>query len=130
MAGEPRTVLLVESDILIRSPLAEYLRECGYHVLEASSTGEARQHLTDPKRSIDVVMADVEVPDEGGFKLASWIRQEHAGVSVLLAGSVEKVAEKASELCEEGPPISKPYDHQLIVDRIRRMMAARERGEK
>jgi DNA-binding NtrC family response regulator len=129
MTRDQRTILLVEDDIVIRSPLAEYLRECGYHVLEANSAAEARRHLADTGRSIDVVMADMEV-DGGGFALSAWIRQTYPGVAVLLAGSVEKATEKAGDLCEDGPPISKPYDHQLILDRIRRMMAARERNSK
>lgn len=129
MISEVQTILLVESDILIRSPLAEYLRECGYRVLEASSTSEARQHLANEAQSIDVVMADAEAPDEGGFALSSWIRAERPGIAVILAASVEKAAEKASDLCEDGPAISKPYDHQLIVERIRRMMASRARNQ-
>jgi DNA-binding response OmpR family regulator len=30
-------VLLVEHDIIVRHPLAEYLRECGFTVFEASN---------------------------------------------------------------------------------------------
>ena len=38
-------ILIVEQDVLVRTPLAEYLRECGYLVLEASSAGEANRTL-------------------------------------------------------------------------------------
>jgi DNA-binding NtrC family response regulator len=125
MNEEAPTVLLVEADILIRSPLAEYLRECGYHVLEANSTAEARRHVSEGGRLIDVIMVEVSAPDEGGFSLASWIRKNHPEIDVLLAGTIEMAARKAADLCEEMPSISKPYDHQLIIERIRRMMASR-----
>ena len=46
MNAQPRPcILLVECDIVVRSPLAEYLRECGYRVLEAVNTIEARELL-------------------------------------------------------------------------------------
>src|SRR5215207_3182901 len=40
---EPRTLLLVHGDILVRTALAAYLRECGYDVVEAGTTEEAIQ---------------------------------------------------------------------------------------
>lgn len=127
MTSDTRTILLIESDILIRSSLADYLRECGYHVLEAKNTSEARQHLTNAERSIDVVMTDVDAPVEGGFAFATWVRRAYPEVSILMASSVEKAAEKASDLCDDGPAVSKPYDHQLIAQRIRRLLGARQR---
>ena len=126
MDVEMRIVLVVESDILIRSPLSEYLRECGYHVLEASGATEARQHVEAAATSIDVILADAA--GDGGFALATWVRTTYPGVAVILAGSVDKAAEKAGDLCEQGPAIAKPYDHQLVLDRIRQMLASRDRG--
>ena len=53
-------ILIVEKDLLVRTPLAEYLRECGYLVLEASSAGDARTLLEDGSRRIDIVLAEVK----------------------------------------------------------------------
>lgn len=129
MTFSVKTVLLVESDILVRAPLAKYLRECGYRVLEARSTIEVEAHLSHPDRSIHLVLADVNAVDEGGFVFAARVRREHPGVSVILGGTPDKTVEKAADLCDEGPPISKPYDHQIVLERIRRMIAARDRYE-
>jgi CheY-like chemotaxis protein len=41
-ANETRTILIVESDILLRHVLAESLRGCGFEVIEATSAIEAR----------------------------------------------------------------------------------------
>ena len=120
-------VLIVEADILVRNPLAEYLRECGYRVLEAFDAAEARQVLSGGTMPVNVVLADVDGPHESGFVLATWIRTTHPGIDVILSGSVASAAEKAGELCLEGPALSKPYDHQLLLDEIRRLIAARER---
>lgn len=122
-------VLIVEADILIRNPLAEYLRECGYRVLEAFDAPEARQLLSDGAMHVDIVLADIDGPGESGFVLATWIRGNHPGVEVILTGSVAKAAEKVGDLCQDGPSLSKPYDHQLVLDKIRRLLAARQRNE-
>ena len=54
------TVLVVEDDILVRMPIAAYLRHCGYRVIEAASSGEALTVLGQLDLTIDVVLADVE----------------------------------------------------------------------
>jgi CheY-like chemotaxis protein len=87
-------VMIVEADILVRHPLAEYLRECGYRVIEAFNADEARQLLNARLASIDIVLADAHASGESGFALATWIRGNHPKVEVILAGSVAKAAEK------------------------------------
>jgi DNA-binding response OmpR family regulator len=123
-------ILLVDADILVRHPLAEYLRECGYRVVQAANLDAARKLFTQRRRrlAIDVVLADADAPGaENAFAFAAWMRANRPGIDVILAGSVNAAAEKAGDLCEEGP-LSKPYDHQLVLDRIRRSLAARARG--
>jgi CheY-like chemotaxis protein len=39
---EAATVLVVGNDVLVRQPLAHYLRDCGFRVLEAADDAEAR----------------------------------------------------------------------------------------
>jgi DNA-binding response OmpR family regulator len=119
-------LLIVEADILVRHPLAEYLRECGYRVMEAQNAGEARALLASMASSIDVVLADATGPAEG-FELAAWCRRAYPEVEVVLAGNVVKAVAKAGEICEEGPALAKPYEHHLVLDRIRRALADRER---
>jgi DNA-binding response OmpR family regulator len=121
-------ILIVESDVLIRHPLAEYLRDCGFRVLEASSTTEARQVLAEGSLRADVVLADADASGDG-FALAAWIRSNHPAVRVILAGSYAKAAETAGDLCADGPMAAKPYDHRLLLAEIRRLLAARKRSE-
>ena len=119
-------ILVVESDVLIRQPLAEYLRECGYKVIEALNPGEARQLLAERHASIDIVLVDVDAPGENGFALAQWIRTNNPDIAIILAGTIAATTEKASELCEDGPTLAKPYDHRFLLDRIRSLLAGRK----
>ena len=123
-------ILIVEADELVRAPLAEYLRECGYRVLEAVNAREARQLLTNGEWGIDVVLCEVESLGENGFSLGTWVRRNYPRITVILAGSVAKAAEKAGDLCEEGPTLSKPYDHRIVSERIKSLLAARKRSGK
>lgn len=57
-------ILIVDSNVLVRTPLAEYLRECGYQVLEATNSVEAKEVLNNTARPIDVVLIDVGAEDQ------------------------------------------------------------------
>jgi len=122
------TILVVEDDVLIRMVIAQYLRDCGYKVVEAANADEAILILKQPDPKIDIAFTAVEMPGSmDGFGLARWIRQNQEGVEVILAGSVSRAAEAAGELCESGPTLGKPYEPQHVVDYIRRLMADRAR---
>jgi hypothetical protein len=91
------------------------------------STGEeARQALQQPEISIDFVLIDVATPG-AGFELAQWARTNRPGIEVIMAGTVDSAARKAGDLCNDGPALAKPYEHKLVLDHIKRLIAARER---
>jgi DNA-binding response OmpR family regulator len=122
---------MVEPDVLVRQPIAEYLRECGYKVVETGSTDEALLVVNARTMSIDIVLADAQAPGKlDGFGLARWMRENQPSAKVILAGTVANEAKEAGDLCEEGPLLSKPYDPQLLVDRIKRAVATRDRINK
>lgn len=123
-------ILLVEPDVLVRSPLAEYLRECGYLVVEATSAEEARTILGQSDIQVDAALIDARRLAESSFALAGWLRNAHPRVKVILAGTVASAAREAGELCEDSPTVEKPYDHRLVLDQIRRLLAERDRNNK
>ncbi len=118
------TVLLVEGDILLRHPLAEYLRECGFVVYEAANGEEAEAVLVSRDLNVGIVLADMTT-DKSGFQLQVWIRSKMPHVEVILAGSIDKAVDQAGSLCNEGPALVKPYEHRLVLDRIRQSLSRR-----
>jgi hypothetical protein len=46
-------------------------------------------------------------------------------LKILLAGTPERTVQNAAELCEVEPMLQRPYEHKLVRDRIKRLLAAR-----
>lgn len=117
-------VLVVEDEVLIRLAIADYLRDCGYSVLEAAAAEEAMAIFT-AAVTVDVVFSDVNLPGPmNGFALATWIRQNHPGIPVILTSGAAKAAEAAADVCTDGPLIEKPYPVERVGDRIKALLAA------
>ena len=124
-AKPEETVLVVEDDVLLRLSIAAYLRDCGYKVIEAAGADEAVLVLKQPDLNVDVLFSDIEMPGSmDGFALAQWTRTNRPGLDIILAGSAPRAVNAAATLCEDGP-VPKPYEPQAVLDRIRRLMAAR-----
>jgi DNA-binding NtrC family response regulator len=117
-------VLVVDGDVLVRHAIADYLRHCGYSVIEAASQAEAMTVLGDASLHIETVLCDVGLD---GFGLRKSLRDLRPDVDVILAGSVAAVAHAAADLCETGPHLARPYDPQGVVDQIKQMRARRDR---
>jgi DNA-binding response OmpR family regulator len=111
---------VVEDEFLIRAMLSDYLQECGYKVLEASTADEAVAIIEKVDVGIDVVLTDIRMPGSmDGFGLARWIRGNRPNMSVILASGDAKKTDVAKELCENAPLFEKPYDLEAVVARIR-----------
>lgn len=128
-AGDERpVVLVVEDEVLIRMVVAEYLRDCGYLVIEAGSAHEALA-LFKADVEVDVVFSDIQMPGPmDGFGLAQWVRQNRPGVEVILTSGAASAADRAADLCEEGPLLQKPYESDEVDRRIKQLLAARDRN--
>lgn len=119
-------VLIVDGDIVSRHAIADYLRHCGYAVVEAASSAEAMIALKEPTLSIDVILCEVTVVgSQSCFELASWVRANRPELEVKLAGGVEMAAQTAAELCDNGPHLKRPYEPSAVVDYVKQLRASR-----
>ena len=46
----------------MRMPISQYLRDCGYRVIEAANAQEAVTVLSHEETVVDVVFTDIEMP--------------------------------------------------------------------
>jgi CheY-like chemotaxis protein len=111
------TILVADPDILVRMVIADYLRDCGYKVVEGANADDVLAVL-DAGRKFDVVLAEVRLAGSiDGFGLARKIRENYPDVDVILASGATRAADKAGDLCDEGP-LEKPYHPQEVIRRI------------
>ncbi len=121
-SDDAETILVLEYDPLTRASLSAYLRSCGYRVFEARNSAEALTVLQESLYPIRIVLSEAE----SGFKLAGWVKAHRPKTKVILAGTVERAAQAAADLCDTGPHAKRPYDPQLLVQHIKSTLARRD----
>ena len=125
--ARPATILVVDEEVMVRFAIADYLRDCGYRVMEAASAKEAMLVMGTRDVPVDIVLCDAALKGEvNGFALAQSLRTQRPGIPVILAASPAKAVDAAAELCDKGPQLSRPYEPQLVVDRIKRLLAKQD----
>jgi response regulator RpfG family c-di-GMP phosphodiesterase len=121
-----KTILVLDDDVLVRRPIVQLLRECGYRVLEAASTDEGIAILEKTAIPVDVVLSEIDIPGSmNGVGFAQRARSIRPELKILLAGTPERTVQNAAELCGAGPMLKRPYEHRLVLDRIKRLLIAR-----
>jgi DNA-binding NtrC family response regulator len=103
------TVLITEDEFLVRWTAAEFLRERGYVVIEATSAADAISIL-ESGTHVDIVFSDVHMPGElTGNGLAEWLGRNHPGLPVLLTSGAATGADNITA-GDKRRFITKPYD--------------------
>jgi DNA-binding NtrC family response regulator len=124
----PMSVLLVDDEPALLRALARWLRCSSLDVSCASSADEALGVLA--RRSIDVLVSDIDMPGKSGFELLSIVRREHPStVRMLLTGGA--TTDRALAAINEGEVarfFAKPLEPNVLrdsilamSDRVRRM---------
>jgi DNA-binding response OmpR family regulator len=117
-------VMVIEPEVLVRMSVADYLRECGYKVIEGV-TAEDVETVLHSAVPLNVVFTEVKLPGKiDGFALARTLRQTHPHIDVILSSGVAGAAEKSRDLCEDGP-MKKPYRAEDVLARIRSLLERR-----
>lgn len=116
-------ILVVEDDVLVRAAAAQYLRGCGFAVLEAVNVEEALDVLQ-ADRLIRVVFSDVKLPGpRNGLDLMGLVQSEFPDVKVLLTSGVSPYPDPLNGVML----LKKPY-FLFEVERQIRMLMAPEAG--
>lgn len=121
MSDAKATILIVEDEVLVRWAIADYLQDCGFKILSASSAEEAIEALRQYALEIDLVFSDIRMPGAmDGFALAAWIGEHRPDIAVVLTSGHAERADAARELCHHaGEILRKPYDYEAVLARIK-----------
>jgi CheY-like chemotaxis protein len=116
-------VLIVEDEVLSRLAMAEYLRECGFHVIEAANGAEAQQ-LVLAGLQVELVFSDITMPGGvDGIDLALWLMVNCESTKVILTSGLPDALAKARSACNHVLAfVPKPYDQAAVARRIRELL--------
>ena len=105
-----RTVLIVDDEEPIRRAARRMLEKVGYTVLEAENGARAVELLSHPAVVVDLLMADLQMPELTGEEMARQIRSNRRDLKVLyVSGHVDRSATERPALWEGEAFLGKPF---------------------
>lgn len=112
-----KQILVIEDELFLRKNIKELLQNHGYEVLDAGTKAEAMQYILQ-KKSIDLFLIDVWLPDGEGFEICEQIRvNDTAPVLFLTACDDEESIVKGLTIGGDDY-ITKPFRTAELLSRI------------
>jgi FixJ family two-component response regulator len=123
---EPARVLLVEDEPALIDVIDNLLRrEVGCSVISAPDIQTANSILS--SQQVELVLADVTLPDGNGMELLPAIRKNHpTATTIVITG--DPTVDRAISAIQEGAVdfLPKPFDSKQLVDRVRKALDRQE----
>lgn len=111
--NNPKEVLVVEDEPLVRMVAADALADNGIMAWEAADANEAL-HVLDEHPSIGLVFTDVNMPgDMNGLGLAHEVSIRRPDVSLIVTSGAVTIADE--DLPDHGSFLPKPYPTARLV---------------
>ncbi len=121
LAGYGQRILFVDDDKEVRKLTSKLLRKYGYVVETAECAEQAMQIFTTENGQIDLLFADVILPDKNGVKLANELRKKKSDLLVILCSgySTHKLDWEQIQSCGYSF-IQKPYSMVKLLKLIQK----------
>ena len=123
-----KTILLLEDELALMKLLSRVLERRGYIVEQASTAKDALKQFRDANRRIDILVADVNLPESSGIQIAVLLRAASPGPKVILTSGYPSNAWKAREAADLQRlgadtviVLHKPFMPQALLNCIREM---------
>ncbi len=111
-------VLIVDDEEPIRRVARRILEGGGYRVVDASNGAEALA-LIDRETRVDLVIADLAMPEIGGDEMARRIRADRPDVKVLyVTGHIDKLFKERPQLWEGEAYLDKPFTSNGLLEAV------------
>ena len=124
MAGEKRTILLVEDERSITEPLAAALEREGFEARVAGSVAEALDQAN--QFQPDLVLLDVMLPDGSGFDVCRELRRTSQVPIIMLTARGEETDRVIGLELGADDYVVKPFSAREVTARIRAVLRRTE----
>jgi two-component system response regulator PilR (NtrC family) len=110
------TILVVDDNEIVLAVIESALEKSGYNVYSAGDIPSCLEIFQAHQDEIDLVITDVRIGDESGFKLADTLEQEFGFRSVIFITAFFWEEEVLDELLNRGKPFfEKPLKFEREV---------------
>ena len=122
-AEESRRILVVEDDDAIREMLSRALTRTGFTVDVASGVGEAIVSLDDGALHHDLIVLDLDLPDQHGSAVFRALRTRHRAIPVIIISGTADI-EDAIHAFRLGAAdfVRKPFMPNTLLSVIERVL--------
>ncbi|MDH5682531.1 MAG: ATP-binding protein [Spirochaetota bacterium] len=121
--GKGETIILVEDEEGLRKFLEQALKTNGYNILTASTAMEAKVIFADKKEKIDILFADVVLPDQNGVLLLEDFLIQKPQLKYLLSSGYTDQKSQWDTIQEKGYPfIHKPFNLYILLKTLREIL--------
>lgn len=123
MSGTGPCILCVDDEAVNLMLLRALLEPRGYDVITAANGNEALETIS--RRQVDLVLLDVMMPQLNGYDVCSAIKNDEKSrdIPVILITALRSKDDRIKGI-EAGAEdfISKPFDHQEVLARVKMLM--------
>ncbi|WP_159881624.1 response regulator transcription factor [Paenibacillus puerhi] len=111
-----KTILIIDDEAEIRELLTIYLTNHGYTVLEAGNGKEALSVWQEEQ--VDLVIADIMMPEMDGFELLKQLRQESQIPFLFISAKSDDMDKIAGLQLGADDYVGKPFNPLEVVSRV------------
>jgi CheY-like chemotaxis protein len=117
------TVLVADDEPAVREVMAVLLKQQGYRVVEAADGEIALRRCQDKAQKIDLVIADILMPNMTGKRLAYRLGQACPQTKVILcSGCPERLATRTGMIDASIPFLKKPVSDRDLALKVREVL--------
>lgn len=118
-----RLIVVAEDDEAVRQVIVELLEHQGFAVVAKRDGAEAADYLSDPARSVDLLISDVRMPSLSGPQLVQQVRQQRPTLPVLFISGYPQDDDFNARACAENVRfLSKPFSPAKLLSVTRELL--------
>jgi DNA-binding response OmpR family regulator len=119
-------IIVVEDEADLRDDLVEYLDRCGFEV-RGASRGAELDRLLDAGPA-DVIVLDINLPDEDGFSVARRVRASSSAAIIMLTARSSLIDRVIGLELGADVYLVKPVDFREVEAQIKALMRRMQKG--